>query len=210
MPHFATGEKFRVVFDCAARFCGVSLNGLLLQGPDLTNNLVGVLLRFRQEPVTFAVDIKAMFHQVCVAEPDREALHFLWWPGNDMTQPPVDYAVNVFIFGATCSPSCATFAFEKLLRTTSQVPATMLCIPFLIIFMLTICWKVSDRLRKPVHWFLGFAPLREWRLSCNQIFVQQARGAQFCSWGWPGICDPWPELGWPRNNEGTRCLLEHE
>jgi len=76
IPHFATGEKFRVVFDCAARFCGVSLNDVLLQGPDLTNNLVGVMLRFRQEPVAFAADIKAMFHQVCVAEPDREALRF--------------------------------------------------------------------------------------------------------------------------------------
>jgi len=46
IPHFATGEKFHVVFDCAARFSDVSLNGLLLQGPDLTNNLVGVLSRF--------------------------------------------------------------------------------------------------------------------------------------------------------------------
>jgi len=78
IPYFATGEKFRVVFDCAARFCGVSLNDLLLQGPDLTNNLVGVLSRFRQEPVAFAADIKAMFHQIYVAEPDREALRFLW------------------------------------------------------------------------------------------------------------------------------------
>ena len=101
IPHFATGEKFRVVFDCAARFCGVSLNDLL-QDPDLTNNLVGVLSRFRQEPVAFAADIKAMFHQVFVAEPDREALRFLWWPGNDMTQPPVDYAMNVFLFAWSC------------------------------------------------------------------------------------------------------------
>jgi len=54
-----------------------------------------------------------MFHQVYVAEPDREALRFLWCPGNDMTQPPVDYAMNVFLFGATCSPSCAAFALRK-------------------------------------------------------------------------------------------------
>ena len=139
MPHFATGEKFHAVFDCAARFCGVSLNDLLLQGLDITNNLVGVLSRFRQEPVAFAVDIKAMFHQVYVAEPDKEALRFLWWPGNDMTKPPVDYAMMFLFLGQPARQAVQPLLFEKLLRTTSQVPATMLCRPFLRIFMLTIC-----------------------------------------------------------------------
>ena len=36
-------EKVRVVFDCAARYCGTSLNDRVLRGPDLTNKLVGVL-----------------------------------------------------------------------------------------------------------------------------------------------------------------------
>ena len=36
----------------------------LHQGPDLTNNLVGVLLRFQQDEVALMADIQAMFHQV--------------------------------------------------------------------------------------------------------------------------------------------------
>nr|XP_039261216.1 uncharacterized protein LOC120337486 [Styela clava] len=40
-----------VVFDCSAKFSGLCLNDVLLQGPDLANNLVGVLARFRKQSV---------------------------------------------------------------------------------------------------------------------------------------------------------------
>ena len=57
-----------MVFDCSARFGGTSLNDKLLQGLDLTNRLVGVLTRFREEPIAFMGDIDAMFHHVRVPE----------------------------------------------------------------------------------------------------------------------------------------------
>ena len=50
--------KIRVVFDCSAEYKGETLNKHLLQGPDLTNKLVGVLSRFRQETVAFMADIQ--------------------------------------------------------------------------------------------------------------------------------------------------------
>ena len=57
-------QKIRVVFDCSAEYKGESLNRHLLQGPDLTNNLAGVLVRFRQERTAIMCDIESMFHQV--------------------------------------------------------------------------------------------------------------------------------------------------
>ena len=63
VPSKEAGEN-RVVFDCSAKFAGTSLNDQLLQGPDLTNSLVGVLTRFRQEPAAFMADIDATFYQV--------------------------------------------------------------------------------------------------------------------------------------------------
>ena len=103
--HAKKPNKIRVVFDCSARFGGTSLNDKLLQGPDLTNRLVGVLTRFREEPIAFMGDIDAMFHQVRVPERQRGFLRFLWWPDGDLTQDLEEYQMNVHLFGAVSSPS---------------------------------------------------------------------------------------------------------
>ena len=70
--------KVRVVFDAAAKFNGMSLNDQLLQGPCLTNDLTGVLIRFREEEVAFSADIEGMFYQTNVTPSDTDALRFLW------------------------------------------------------------------------------------------------------------------------------------
>jgi len=106
-------NKTRVVFDCAARFKETSLNDQLLSGPDLTNTIVGVLTRFRQERVALVADIECMFHQVKVTPDDYDAFRFLWWRDNDLHKDLVDYRMEVHLFGATSSPSCASYALRR-------------------------------------------------------------------------------------------------
>lgn len=91
----------------------MSLKTELLQGPDLNNSLVGVILRFRKEPIGFMADIKSMFHQVRMDKAHVDYLRFLWWPQGDTSKPPKEYRMLVHIFGAVSSPSCAIFALQK-------------------------------------------------------------------------------------------------
>ncbi|XP_078494962.1 uncharacterized protein LOC144749776 isoform X2 [Ciona intestinalis] len=104
--------KIRVVFDCSAQFAGSSLNDHLLQGPDLTNNLVGVLTRFRKEEVALMTDIESMFHQFFVRKQDRDFLRFLWWK-DDSFQEILEYRMKVHLFGAKSSPGVANYGLKQ-------------------------------------------------------------------------------------------------
>ena len=70
--------KVRVVFHASAKFQNTSLNNKQFPGVDFLNNLVFVLLRFREGHFVFIGDIKRMFHQARVRLKDTEALRFLW------------------------------------------------------------------------------------------------------------------------------------
>lgn len=104
--------KVRVVFDAAAKYDGTSLNQNLLQGPDMTNNLLGVLMRFRQGRIALVADIEGMFHQVKVSLEDQDSFRFLWWSGS-LDEPPDEYVMTVHVFGATDSPCCSNYSLRK-------------------------------------------------------------------------------------------------
>ena len=106
-------EKVRVVFDCSAKYGNTSLNDQLLQGPDMTNTLVGVLTRFREERVAMTSDIESMFYQVRVQPSDCSALRFLWWPNGKLDEPAEEYDMKVHLFGGASSPSCSNFALKR-------------------------------------------------------------------------------------------------
>ena len=112
VTHPLKPEKVRVVFDCAAQFAHTSFNRQLLQGPDLTNSIVGVLTRFPQEFVGLVADIQAMFHQVRVEPRDCDALRLLWWPG-DLSAELTEYRMVKHLFGTTSSPSVVNLCLKK-------------------------------------------------------------------------------------------------
>ncbi|XP_062557256.1 uncharacterized protein LOC134222129 [Armigeres subalbatus] len=100
-------EKVRVVWDAASAVKGVSLNSVLLKGPDLLTSLTAVLSRYRQKQVAISADIREMFHQVEIRSEDRQAQRFLW--RDSPSQPMQVFVMDVATFGSTCSPCSLQF-----------------------------------------------------------------------------------------------------
>ena len=105
--------KISVVFDLSAEYKGICLKKELLPGPDLTNQIIGVLLRFREEHVGVMGDIEAMFHQVKVPNTQCSLLKFLWWEDSDTSKEIIDYEMTAHVFGGSPSPSCSNYALRK-------------------------------------------------------------------------------------------------
>lgn len=111
--HARKPGQVRAVFDSSTRHDRVSLNDVLLSGPDLNNTLLGVLVRFRREPVAVAADIEQMFYCFKVSQEHRDFLHFLWFDNNNPDRGVTEYRMTAHVFGNSPSPAVAIYGLRR-------------------------------------------------------------------------------------------------
>ncbi|CAB4026321.1 Hypothetical predicted protein, partial [Paramuricea clavata] len=95
------------------KFDGVSLNKVLLPGPDLMNSLLGILIHFRRERVGVMCALEQMFYSFYVNPEHGDYLRFLWYKDNDPQKQVIEYHMNVHLFRNRPSPAVATFGLRK-------------------------------------------------------------------------------------------------
>ena len=85
LPHFAVvrtdkpSTKTCIVFDASAKYCGISLNDAIYQGPKLQQEWFNVLIHFRRyNPVALVCDIAEMYLRIELYPQDRMFHRFLW------------------------------------------------------------------------------------------------------------------------------------
>ncbi|XP_077504764.1 uncharacterized protein LOC144114732 [Amblyomma americanum] len=133
MPHQAVirgDHKLRVVFDASSHNRSAkSLNDNLESGPNLTADLVGMLLNFRRHKIALVADIEQAFLQISVRPEDRDSLRFLWYetkpePGGPL--PPIlTWRMKRVPFGTTASPFLLSATLQHHLKNTEeQFPIT--------------------------------------------------------------------------------------
>lgn len=69
----------RIVFNSSQPFKGISLNSTLAKGPDnYLNNLLGILLRWRERPIAIISDIRKMYNSIHIDLVEQHCHRFLW------------------------------------------------------------------------------------------------------------------------------------
>jgi len=119
----------RIVFNSSQVCQGTSLNSCLAKGPDCyMNNLIGILLRWREEQVALVGDIRKMFNSIHL-KPLEQHCHRFLWRDQEMDRDPDVYVMTRVKMGDTPAPAISTEAVYKtadLFESDSPLAASLL------------------------------------------------------------------------------------
>lgn len=114
-PHSVT-TPVRIVWNSSQKYKGVSMNDLLLKGPDVLNPIRAVLLRFRGGVHAALGDIKKMYNSVWLEEREMHLHRFLW---RDSPEEEIgEYAITRVNIGDKPAGCIAQLA----MRETASLP----------------------------------------------------------------------------------------
>ncbi|XP_071941071.1 uncharacterized protein [Antedon mediterranea] len=102
----------RIVFNSSAIYQGHCLNEYWMKGPDMLNDLFGLILRFRENETAIIGDISKMYHRVLIPIRDQHVHRFLWRNLNIDSKIDV-YLKTVLTFGDKPSSAMAQTALRK-------------------------------------------------------------------------------------------------
>ena len=102
----------RIVFNSSAKLKGLCLNDCLAKGPSLLNNMLGILMRFRQDQFAFIGDISKMFHSIDIPKEDQMTHLFLWRDIQTDIKPNT-YAITAVNMGDRPASAIAQTALRK-------------------------------------------------------------------------------------------------
>ena len=113
-PHSVT-TPVRLVWNSSQKCRGVSMNDILLKGPDVLNPIRAVLLRFRRGVYAALGDIRKMYNSVWLEEGEMHLHRFLWRdnPDEEMGQYAIT-RVNIGDIPASCIAQVAMRETERL------------------------------------------------------------------------------------------------
>ncbi|XP_072400607.1 uncharacterized protein [Diabrotica undecimpunctata] len=164
----STTTQLRVVFDGSAKSStGVSLNDLMMVGPNVQDNLFYILLRFRKHNYVLSADVAKMYRQVLVQESQRNLQKILWrFNANDSI---LVYTLNTVTYGLASTSFLAIRSLQEVAhRNMNSFPkiSNIILHDFYVDDLLTGAETVNEiiQIKEQITSLLlrhGF-PLRKW------------------------------------------------
>lgn len=118
MPHHAVFKntssttKLRVVFNASMKTSnGLSLNDTLMVGPQLQDDLLSILLRFRRHRYAMMADVEKMYRQVYVDARDTDYQRIVW--RRSSTEPVMDYRLLRVTYGVASASYSAVKCLQQ-------------------------------------------------------------------------------------------------
>ena len=102
----------RIVFNSSRKHNGLSLNDYYAKGPTFFNDMLGIILRFRERPIAFVGDIHKMFHSIDITYQDQMT-HLFLWRDLDPSKEAEVYAMTKLNMGDKPSAAIAQAALRK-------------------------------------------------------------------------------------------------
>ncbi|XP_062532995.1 uncharacterized protein LOC134201760 [Bombyx mori] len=163
----STTSKLRVVSNASSpTTSGVCFNNIQMVGPVVQDDLLSILLRFRQHTYVLTADVEKMYSQISVHPDDRYLQRIIW--RDDPAAPVQAYELNTVTYGTATAPYLATRCLRQLgLECSNERVSEVILHDFFVDDLLTGGDDLSEvqDLRQKVSAVLASAQmvLRKWK-----------------------------------------------
>ena len=119
----SSSTPMRLVTNSSLKFKGLSLNDILVKGPNTLNSCYGIQLKFRCHPIAIVCDISKMYHQVETTLVERH-LRRLLWRHLDTSAEFKCYGIETVNFGDRPAAAIVTIAVRRTAEIYKDVNPT--------------------------------------------------------------------------------------
>ena len=102
----------RLVLNTSLRYKGLSLNDILMKGPNALNNLFEVQLRFRSYQVALVCDLKKMYQSINTKLTERY-IRLVVWRNMNTENEPTTYGTETVTFGDKPAAAISAIALKE-------------------------------------------------------------------------------------------------
>ncbi|CAC5376409.1 unnamed protein product [Mytilus coruscus] len=110
----------RIVFNSSSSYMGHTLNDYWAKGSNVINDLLAVLIRFRQESIALAGDISKMYNAIRLSSLDQHTHRFVW-RNLETHRDPDHYALLTVTFGDRPSGAISTLALHQTAKMYQHI-----------------------------------------------------------------------------------------